>query len=45
MFRTMLVEDSSSSRQLVRANLEDQFPSMDIIEAVDGINAFRRIDA
>ena len=45
MFRTMLVEDSPSFRQLVRFNLEDQFPSMDITEAADGIEAFRRIDA
>jgi len=33
MFKTMLVEDSPSFRQLVKANLRDQFPSMDIIEA------------
>ena len=45
MFRTMLVEDSPSFRQLVRINLEDQFPSMDVIEAADGAEAFRRIDA
>ena len=41
----MLVEDSPSFRQLVRSNLEDQFPSMDIIEAADGVEAIRRIDA
>jgi len=45
MFRTMLVEDSPSFRQLVRFNLEDHFPSMDIIEAADAVEAFRRIDA
>ncbi len=43
MFRTMLVEDSPSFRQIVKANLHDQFPSMDIIEAVDGPEAFRKI--
>jgi DNA-binding NarL/FixJ family response regulator len=44
MFKTMLVEDSPSFRQLVKANLRDQFPSMDIIEAADGVEAFRKID-
>jgi DNA-binding NarL/FixJ family response regulator len=40
----MLVEDSPSFRQLVRDNLKDQFPSMDIMEATDGIEAFQKID-
>jgi DNA-binding NarL/FixJ family response regulator len=44
MFRTMLVEDSPSFRKLIKANLLDQFPSMDIIEASDGIEAFQKID-
>jgi len=44
MFRTMLVEDSRSFRQLVKDNLQDQFPSMDIIEAADGVEAFQKID-
>ena len=44
MFRTMLVEDSSSFRQVVKINLEDQFPSMSIIEAADGTEAYRKID-
>ncbi len=44
MFRTMLVEDNPSFRQLVKANLQDQFPSMDIIEAADGVEAFQKID-
>ena len=44
MFRTVLVEDSSSFRQLVKDNLQDQFPSMDIIEAADGVEAFQKID-
>ncbi len=43
MFRTMLVEDSPSFRQIVKENLHDQFPSMDIIEAADGAEAFRKI--
>ena len=45
MFKTMLVEDSPSFRQLVKANLRDQFPSMDIIEAADGVEAFQKIDS
>lgn len=45
LFRTMLVEDNSSFRQLVKINLQDQFPLMDIIEAADGIEAFQKIDS
>jgi len=45
MFTTMLVEDSTSLRQLVKNNLKDQFPSMDIVEAADGVEAFRKIDS
>jgi len=44
MFRTMLVEDSFSFRQVVKDNLQDQFPSMDIIEAADGVEALQKID-
>ena len=45
MFKTMLVEDNSSFRQLVKNNLQEQFPSMKIIEAADGIEAFQKIDS
>jgi DNA-binding NarL/FixJ family response regulator len=45
MFKTMLVEDSSSFRQLVKNSLEDQFPSMEIIEAADGVEAYEKIDS
>jgi len=45
MFTTMLVEDSFSFRQVVKDNLQDQFPSMDIIEATDGVEAFQKIDS
>ena len=44
MFKTMLVEDSSSFRKTIKYNLQDQFPSMDIIEAADGVEAFQKID-
>jgi len=45
MFKTMLIEDSSSFRQLVKNSLEDQFPSMEIIEAADGVEAYEKIDS
>ncbi len=45
MFKTMLVEDSSSFRQLVKDTLQGLFPSMDIIEAADGVEAFQKIDS
>ena len=41
----MLVEDNPSFRQLVKNNLQDQFPSMDIIEAADGVEALQKIDS
>ncbi len=45
MFKTMLVEDSPSFRKLLKDILKDQFPSMDIIEAGDGVEAFQKIDS
>ncbi|HYA94236.1 MAG TPA: response regulator [Thermodesulfobacteriota bacterium] len=45
MFKTMLVEDNLSFRELMKNNLQDQFPSMNIIEATDGIEAFQKMDA
>jgi len=45
MFRTMVVEDSSSFREIIKYNLRDQFPSMVIIEAADGVEAFQKIDS
>jgi len=45
MFTTMLVEDSLSFRHLVKDNLQNQFPSMDIIEAKDGTEALQKIDS
>jgi DNA-binding NarL/FixJ family response regulator len=44
MFRTMLVEDSDSFRQVVKLYLQSQFPSMSIIEAADGVEALMEID-
>jgi len=45
MFKTILVEDSFSFRQTVKINLQDQFPSMDIVEAADGVEALQKIEA
>ena len=44
MFRTMIVEDNPSFRWILKDNLQDLFPSMEIIEAADGVEAFQQID-
>ena len=43
MFKTMLVEDNPSFRELIKVTLQDEFPSMDITEAEDGVEALRKI--
>ena len=45
MFRTMVVEDSDSFRQVVKFYLQSEFPSMSIIEAPDGAVALKEIDS
>jgi CheY-like chemotaxis protein len=45
MFRTMVVEDSDSFRQVVKFYLKSEFPSMSIIEAADGVVALKEIDS
>ena len=45
MFKTMLVEDNTAYRQAVKNDLQLQFPSMNIIEAADGVEAFQKIDS
>jgi len=45
MFKTILVEDSPLFRQMIKNNLQDQFPSMEIIEAADGVEALQKIDS
>ena len=45
MFRILLVDDNSSFRRVVKTNLQDQFPAMDIVEAADGGEALRQIDS
>ncbi len=44
MFRTMLVEDNDSFRQVVKLYLQSQFHSMSIIEAADGVEALMEVD-
>jgi DNA-binding NarL/FixJ family response regulator len=45
MFRTMLVEDSHSFRQVVKLYLQSGFPSMSIAEAADGAEALKEIES
>ncbi len=45
MFRTLLVEDSLSFRQAFKLYIQSEFPSMSIIEAVDGVEALKEIEA
>ncbi len=44
MFRTILVDDHPSFRRILKDNLNDLFPSMEIVEAADVIEAFQEID-
>jgi DNA-binding NarL/FixJ family response regulator len=41
----MLVEDNPSFRRILKDNLEDLFPSMEIVEAEDGVEAFQKINS
>ena len=43
MFNTMLVEDNLGIRELLKDILKSQFPSMDIMEASDGVEAVQKI--
>ena len=45
MFRTMLVEDNHSFRQVVKLYLQSEFPSMSVIEAADGEEALKEIQS
>ncbi|MBP1700715.1 MAG: response regulator receiver protein, partial [Deltaproteobacteria bacterium] len=45
IFRTLLVEDNDSFRQVVRFYLQSEFPSMSITEAADGGAALKEIDS
>jgi DNA-binding NarL/FixJ family response regulator len=45
MFRTLLVEDNIGVRLLIKSELQAEFPSIDILEASDGREAFAQIDS
>jgi len=44
MFKTLIVEDNTSYRQLLKEALHSRFPSMDISEASDGREALEKIE-
>lgn len=44
MFRTLIVEDSFIFRKLLKETLLSRFPSMDIVEAIDGNEALQKIE-
>jgi DNA-binding NarL/FixJ family response regulator len=43
MFKTMLVEDNASFRDAVRNDLVSRFPSMKVVEASNGEEAFQNL--
>ena len=45
MQRVLVVEDSTIFRTLLKETLQSQFPSMEILEAVDGEEAMKEITA
>ena len=45
MFRILIIEDSNIFRQMLGEALHNQFPKMDILEAANGEEAFKKIAA
>ena len=45
MLRTMTVEDNLPFREMFKGNLASEFPSMEIIEAANGEEAFKRLSS
>ena len=45
MHRVLVVEDSAIFRTLLKETLQSRFPSMEILEAVDGEEAMKEITA
>jgi DNA-binding NarL/FixJ family response regulator len=43
MLRAMIVEDNVSFREMLKGGLLSQFPSMEVIEAGNGEEAFRKL--
>jgi len=44
MIRTLIVEDSSFYRQLLKEALNSRFPSMDILEAMEGKEVLEKVE-
>jgi two-component system response regulator YesN len=44
MHRTLLVEDNDTFRQLLREILGSEFPSLEIIEAKEGVEAIEKVE-
>ncbi|MBI4596674.1 MAG: response regulator [Candidatus Tectomicrobia bacterium] len=44
MYRTLIVEDNASFRQLLKAVLHSRFPTIEIIEVADGRRALEEIE-
>jgi DNA-binding NarL/FixJ family response regulator len=45
VYRVLVVEDSTIFRTLLKETLQSRFPSMEILEAVDGEEAMKEITA
>ena len=45
MFKTLIVEDSSTFRQMLKEILQSRFPAMEIEEEPDGSELFSKLDA
>lgn len=45
MHRVLVVEDSTIFRTLLKETLQSRFPTMEILEASDGVEAMRQITA
>jgi len=44
-YKTLIVEDSVTFRQMLKESLYSQFPTMEIEEAPDGRDLFKKIDS
>jgi len=45
MTKILIVEDSPFFRQLLKETLQSRFPSVEVMEAIDGQEALKKIDA
>ena len=44
MFRALIIEDSPFFRQLLKDTLQSNFPTMEVMESIDGQNILKKID-